>query len=178
VSSIGPSAKDVKDVTNINEKIRAKEVRLIDDDGAMLGIMATYDAMKIARERELDLVEVSPKAVPPVCRIMDYGKFKYQIAKKAAEAKKKQTIIQIKEMKLGLKIEEHDLQFKLKHLRGFLEDGNKVKLIIMFRGREVIHRDKGEQLAVKVMDALKDIGEVEQKPKFDGRNIIIIFGPK
>ncbi len=178
MSFIGSSTRDVKDVTNINEKIRAKEVRLIDEDGSMLGVMPTYDAMRIARERELDLVEVSPKALPPVARIMDYGKFKYETAKKAQEAKKKQTVIQVKEMKLGLKIEEHDLQFKIKHLRGFLEDGNKLKITIMFRGREVLHRDKGEQLAAKVIDALKDRGEVEQRPKFDGRNIIIIFGPK
>jgi translation initiation factor IF-3 len=178
VSLIGSSARDVKDVTNINEKIRVKEVRLIDEDGSMVGIVPTYDAIRMARERELDLVEVSPKAVPPVARIMDYGKFKYETAKKAAEAKKKQTIIQVKEMKLGLKIEEHDLQFKLKHLHGFLEEGNKIKLTIMFRGREVLHRDKGEQLATKVIDALKDVGDVEQRPKFDGRNIIIVLGPK
>jgi translation initiation factor IF-3 len=178
VSFIGSSTRDVKDVTNINEKIRAKEVRLIDEDGSMLGVMPTYDAMKIARERELDLVEVSPKALPPVARIMDYGKFKYETAKKAQEAKKKQTVIQVKEMKLGLKIEEHDLQFKVKHLREFLQEGNKLKITIMFRGREVLHRDKGEQLAAKVIDALKDVGEVEQRAKFDGRNIIIIFGPK
>jgi translation initiation factor IF-3 len=178
VSLIGSSAREVKDVTNINEKIRAKEVRLIDEDGSMLGIVQTYDALRMAREKELDLVEVSPKAVPPVARIMDYGKFKYETAKKAAEARKKQTVIQVKEMKLGLKIEEHDLQFKLKHLRGFLEEGDKIKLTIMFRGREVLHRDKGEQLAVKVIEALKDVGDVEQRPKFDGRNIIIVFGPK
>jgi len=168
----------VKDATNINEKIRAKEVRLIDEDGTMVGITSTYEAIKMAREKELDLVEVSPKAVPPVARIMDYGKFKYQTAKRAAEAKKKQTIIQVKEMKLGLKIEEHDLEFKLKHLRDFLSEGDKVKITIMFRGREVLHRDKGEQLAVKVIDALKDVSDVEQKPKFDGRNIIIVFAPK
>ena len=159
---IGP-ARDLKDVTNINERIRSREVRLIDEDGAMLGVMPTYDAIRIAREKELDLVEVSPKAVPPVARIMDYGKFKYQTAKRAQEAKKKQTIIQVKEMKLGLKIEEHDLQFKLKHLRDFLAEGDKIKLIIMFRGREVLHRDKGEQLATKVIDALKDVGDVEQR---------------
>jgi translation initiation factor IF-3 len=168
----------VKDVTNINEKIRAKEVRLIDEDGTMVGITSTYDAIRMAREKELDLVEVSPKAVPPVARIMDYGKFKYQTAKRAAEAKKKQTIIQVKEMKLGLKIEGHDLEFKLKHLRDFLTEGDKVKITIMFRGREVLHRDKGEQLAVKVIDALKDVSDVEQRPKFDGRNIIIVFAPK
>ncbi len=178
MSLIGSSAREVKDVANINEKIRAKEVRLIDENGAMVGIVQTYDAIKMARERELDLVEVSPKAVPPVARIMDYGKFKYETAKKAQEAKKKQTVIQVKEMKLGLKIEEHDLQFKLRQLHGFLEEGDKIKLTIMFRGREVLHRDKGEQLAVKVIEALKDVGDVEQRPKFDGRNIIIVFGPK
>ena len=110
-------------MTNINERIRAKEVRLIDEEGAMLGVVSTYEAIRMAREKELDLVEVSPKAQPPVARIMDYGKFKYQTAKRAAEAKKKQTIIQVKEMKLGLKIEEHDLQFKLKHLQGIPERG-------------------------------------------------------
>jgi translation initiation factor IF-3 len=177
VSSIGP-AREIKDATNINERIRVKEVRLIDEDGTMLGIVPTYDAIRMARERELDLVEVSPKAVPPVAKIMDYGKFKYQTAKKAQEAKKKQTVIQVKEMKLGLKIEEHDLQFKLKHLREFLEEGDKVRITVMFRGREVLHRDKGEQLATKVIDALKDVGDVEQRPKFDGRNIIIVFAPK
>jgi translation initiation factor IF-3 len=153
-------------------------VRLIDEDGTMIGITSTYEAVRMAREKDLDLVEVSPKAVPPVARIMDYGKFKYQTAKRAAEARKKQTIIQVKEMKLGLKIEEHDLEFKLKHLRDFLGEGDKVKITIMFRGREVLHRDKGEQLAAKVIDALKDVSDVEQRPKFDGRNIIIIFAPK
>jgi translation initiation factor IF-3 len=172
------TAKEVKDTVNINERIRAKEVRLIDEDGGQLGVIPTFEAIRIAREKDLDLVEVSPKAVPPVCKIMDYGKFKYQMAKRAAEAKKKQTIIQVKEMKLGLKIEEHDLQFKMKHIREFLSDGDKVKVIIMFRGREILHRNKGEQLAVKVMDILKDVGDVEQKPKFDGRNIIIVFAPK
>ena len=171
------ATKDVKDITNINERIRAREVRLIDESGGQLGVMATNEALKIAKERELDLVEVSPKATPPVCKIMDYGKYKYQIAKKAQEAKKKQATVQIKEMKLGLKIEEHDLSFKLKHLREFLEDGNKTKIIIMFRGREVLHRDKGEGLAAKVIEALKDVGQVEQKPRFDGRNIIIVFAP-
>jgi len=108
---------------------------LIDEDGTMIGITSTYEAVRMAREKDLDLVEVSPKAVPPVARIMDYGKFKYQTAKRAAEARKKQTIIQVKEMKLGLKIEEHDLEFKLKHLRDFLGEGDKVKITIMFRGR-------------------------------------------
>jgi translation initiation factor IF-3 len=168
--------KDIKNI-NINEKIKSKEVRLIDETGKQLGIVQTFDAIRMARERDLDLVEVSPKATPPVCKIMDYGKYKYQIAKKAQEAKKKQTVIQVKEMKLGLKIEEHDLGFKIRHMREFLDDGCKVKIIIMFRGREILHMDMGEKLTGKIIDALKDIGELEQKPKFDGRNIVMIFAP-
>ncbi len=169
-------AKDSKDV-NINEKIRVREVRLIAADGAQLGVVPTIDAMRMAREQELDLVEVSPNAAPPVCKIMDYGKFKYQVAKKAAEAKKKQTTIQLKEMKLGLKIEEHDLMFKVKHIRDFLEAGDKVKIIIMFKGREVLHVDMGEKMAKDIIEGLKDVGDLEQKPRFDGRNIVMVFAP-
>lgn len=169
--------KDVKDTTNINEKIRAREVRLISDDGRQLGIVPIMEAMRLAKEQELDLVEVSPKTVPPVCKIMDYGKFKYQVAKKAHDAKKKQAVIHIKEMKLGLKIEEHDLMFKMKHLKEFLKDGNKVKIIIMFRGREVLHIDMGEKLAQKIIETLKDVGQIEQKSRFDGRNIVMIIAP-
>jgi translation initiation factor IF-3 len=173
VSSI---AKDNKEV-NINEKIRVREVRLIDANGAQLGVVPTSEAMRLAREQELDLVEVSPSANPPVCKIMDYGKFKYQVAKKAQEAKKKQTVIQLKEMKLGLKIEEHDLQFKIRHIRDFLEEGDKVKIIIMFKGREVLHVNMGEKMAQKIIESLKDVGDLEQKPKFDGRNIVMVFAP-
>jgi len=173
VSSI---AKDSKDA-NINDKIRVREVRLIDAAGTQLGVVPTADALKLAREQELDLVEVSPNAAPPVCKIMDYGKYKYQAAKKLAEAKKKQTIIQLKEMKLGLKIEEHDLQFKIKHIRGFLEEGDKVKIIIMFKGREVLHVNMGEKMAQEIIESLKDVGDLEQKPKFDGRNIVMVFAP-
>ncbi len=169
--------KDVKDTININEKIRAREVRLISDEGKQLGIVPIMEAIRLAKEQELDLVEVSPKTVPPVCKIMDYGKFKYQIAKKAHDAKKKQAVIHIKEMKLGLKIEEHDLMFKMRHLREFLEDGNKVKVIIMFKGREVLHVDMGEKLAEKIIETLKDVGQVEQKSRFDGRNIVMIIAP-
>ncbi len=166
-----------KDTININEKVRAKEVRLIAEDGKQLGIVPTTEALRLAKEQELDLVEISPKTVPPVCKIMDYGKFKYQLAKKAHEAKKKQVVIQLKEMKLGLKIEEHDLLFKIKHLRGFLEDGNKIKVIIMFKGREVLHIDMGEKLAQRIIEAIKDVGTIEQKSRFDGRNIVMIFAP-
>jgi translation initiation factor IF-3 len=174
VSFIG---KDAKDTININEKVKSREVRLIDDEGKQFGVIPTFDALKLAKERGLDLVEVSPKTVPPVCKIMDYGKYKYQVAKKLQEAKKKQTVIQLKEMKLGLKIEEHDLMFKIKHVRSFLEEGCKVKIVIMFKGREVLHVNMGEKLAQKIIEAIKDVGELEQKPKFDGRNIVMVFGP-
>jgi len=123
------------------------------------------------------LVEVSPKAVPPVCKIMDYGKYKYQAAKKLQDAKKKQTVIQLKEMKLGLKIDEHDLMFKIKHIRNFLGEECKVKIIIMFKGREVFRTEMGEKLAQKIIENIKDVGELEQKPKFDGRNIVMVFAP-
>jgi translation initiation factor IF-3 len=173
VSSIGKDNKDI----NLNEKIKVREVRLIDDNGKQLGIVPTVEAIRMAKEQDLDLVEVSPKTNPPVCKIMDYGKFKYQLAKKAQEAKKKQTVIQIKEMKLGLKIQEHDLMFKIKHIREFLDDGCKVKVIVMFKGREILHKDMGEKLTQKIIEAIKDIGNLEQKPKFDGRNIIMVFAP-
>lgn len=173
MSSIGKDNKDI----NINEKIKVREVRLIDDNGKQLGIVPTVEAIRMAKEQDLDLVEVSPKTNPPVCKIMDYGKFKYQLAKKAQEAKKKQTVIQIKEIKLGLKIQEHDLMFKIKHIREFLEDGCKVKVIVMFKGREILHKDMGEKLTQKIIEAIKDIGNLEQKPKFDGRNIVMVFAP-
>jgi len=173
VSFIG---KDIKDI-NINEKIRAKEVRLIDENGKQLGIFSTSEAVRLARERDLDLVEISPKAEPPVCKIMDFGKYKYQLAKKAQEAKKKQTVIQVKEIKLGLKIEQHDLAFKINHIRDFLSEGNKVKVVIMFKGREIFHVDMGEKLAQKIIDSIKDVGNLENRQKFDGRNIVMVFAP-
>ncbi|MCX5806930.1 MAG: translation initiation factor IF-3 [Proteobacteria bacterium] len=166
----------MKDI-NINERIKAREVRLIDEAGAQLGIVLTSEALKMAREQGFDLVEVSPKTAPPVCKIMDYGKYKYQIAKKLQEAKKKQTVIQLKEMKLGLKIDEHDLMFKIKHIRDFLAEECKVKIIIMFKGREVFRTEMGEKLAQKIIEEIKDVGEIEQKPKFDGRNIVMVFAP-
>lgn len=142
-----------------------------------MGIVPTIEALRLAREQELDLVEVSPKTTPPVCKIMDYGKYKYQLAKKAAEAKKKSTVIQIKEMKLGLKIDEHDLGFKVKQIRGFLDDGCKVKIIVMFKGREMLHIDVGEKLAQRIVDSVKYVGTLDQKLRFDGRNIVMIFSP-
>ncbi|HBA53216.1 MAG TPA: translation initiation factor IF-3 [Syntrophorhabdus aromaticivorans] len=161
----------------INEQIRDKEVRLIDADGNQQGVVTLEVAINMAEEAGLDLVKIAPNAAPPVCKIMDYGKYKYQLAKKAAEAKKKSTVIQIKEMKLGLKIDEHDLGFKVKQIRGFLDDGCKVKIIVMFKGREMLHIDVGEKLAQRIVDSVKDVGTLDQKLRFDGRNIVMIFSP-
>lgn len=122
-------------------------------------------------------MEISPKANPPVCKIMDFGRYKYQLSKKAHDAKKKQAIIQVKELKLSLKIDNHDLAYKTKRMREFLEDGNKVKVTLMFRGREMLHPEVGEDMAKKIIEMVKDVGEVEQKPKFDGRNMTFVIAP-
>ncbi|WP_303722645.1 translation initiation factor IF-3 [Malonomonas rubra] len=162
---------------NINEAIKAREVRVIDDEGGQLGILDTRDALRMAEEQGLDLVEVSPQAEPPVCRIMDYGKYKYQQAKRASEAKKKQVKVEIKEVKMRPKTDEHDFNFKIKHARRFLEEGNKVKLTIMFRGRENAHPEQGMMQLEKAVDALKDVGQVESQPSKMGRFMTMMIGP-
>jgi len=150
---------------------------VIDDEGGQLGILDTVQAQQIAQERGLDLVEVSPQAEPPVCRIMDYGKYKYQQAKRASEAKKKQVKVEIKEVKMRPKTDEHDFLFKIKHARRFLEEGNKVKLTIMFRGRENAHPEQGMMQLEKAVEALKDIGQVESQPNKMGRFMTMMIGP-
>ncbi|MEJ2201050.1 MAG: translation initiation factor IF-3 [Desulfuromonadaceae bacterium] len=167
-----------KPETNINRAIRAREVRVVDDEGGQLGIMNIEEALVAAQERGLDLVEVSPNAAPPVCRIMDYGKFKYEASKKAAEAKKKAARVEIKEVKMRPKTEEHDFQFKLKHARRFLEGGNKVKVTVMFRGREVTHPEFGRHLLEKVAEQIEDIGVVETTPRMMGRFMSMVLTPK
>lgn len=162
----------------INEKIRAKEVRLIDSEGTQLGVYPLKDALTIAKEKDQDLVEVAPQSRPPVCKIMDYGKYKYQQSKKAQEAKKSQTTIQVKEVKMRPKTEEHDFQYKLRHVRRFLESGNKVKVCIIFRGRELEHKEKGIHMLNRVAEEIKDIAAIEQHPKFEGRNMAMIIAPK
>ncbi|AEF93922.1 Translation initiation factor IF-3 [Desulfotomaculum nigrificans CO-1-SRB] len=162
----------------INEEIRAREVRVIDADNNQLGIMSVRDALRIAEERQLDLVEVAPQAKPPVCRIMDFGKFKYEQSKREKEAKKKQRIIQVKEVKLRPRIEEHDYQVKVKHAERFLKDGDKVKATIMFRGREIVHTELGQNLLNKLAEDLKDLCTVERQPKLEGKNMIMILAPK
>ncbi|PLX87375.1 MAG: translation initiation factor IF-3 [Desulfuromonas sp.] len=166
-----------KQETNINEDIRAREVRVIDDEGGQLGILSIAAALAAAAEQGLDLVEVSPGAQPPVCRIMDYGKYKYQQAKRASEAKKKQVRVELKEVKMRPKTDEHDFQFKVKHARRFLEEGNKVKLTIMFRGRENAHPERGMLQLEKAVEALKDIGQVESRPNKMGRFMSMVLGP-
>jgi translation initiation factor IF-3 len=153
-------------------------VRLIDEDGSQLGITPVEEALRIAEDRGLDLVEVAPNARPPVCRIMDYGKYKYEESKKQKKAQKKQHIIQIKEIKLRPKTEEHDFQFKLRHARKFLEERNKVKFTLIFRGRELQHKDRGQRLLEKVAGEVEDIGVIENGPKLEGRNMIMIVAPR
>ncbi|NWG03827.1 MAG: translation initiation factor IF-3 [Syntrophaceae bacterium] len=168
-----PIARDVR----INREIRAKEVRVVDPEGKQLGILPVFEALRLASHYELDLVEVSPKSEPPVCRIMDYGKFKYQQSKKAHEAKKKQAVVHIKEVKMRPKTEEHDFQFKLRHIERFLKEGNKTKVTIVFRGRELAHPDLGKNMLARVTEEAKEWGKVEQTPKFEGRNFIMVLSP-
>jgi len=166
-----------KQETNINRAIRAREVRVVDDAGEQLGIMNLNDALAAAEGRGLDLVEVSPNARPPVCRIMDYGKYKYQASKRAAEAKKKAARTELKEVKMRPKTEEHDFQFKVKNARRFLEEGNKVKVTVMFRGREVTHPEFGRRLMAKVAEEVKDLGQVESMPNMAGRFMTMVLAP-
>jgi translation initiation factor IF-3 len=154
------------------------EVRVILDDGTQLGVMPTYEALRTAEERGLDLVEVSPKAVPPVCRIMDYGKFKFEQAKKTRQAKKHASVIEIKEIKFRPKTDDHDLDFKMRHIRRFLEEGNKVRLVIAFRGREIVHPETGKAMLDFVIKSLSDIVHVEQIPMMDGKRMVMTVSPK
>ncbi|AQS58962.1 translation initiation factor IF-3 [Desulforamulus ferrireducens] len=162
----------------INEEIRAREVRVVDADNNQLGIMSVKDALRIAEERQLDLVEVAPLAKPPVCRIMDFGKFKYEQSKRDKEAKKKQRIIQVKEVKLRPRIEDHDYEVKAKNAERFLKDGDKVKVTIMFRGREIVHTELGKKLLERLANDMKDISTVERQAKLEGKNMIMILAPK
>ena len=171
---MGPISKGIR----VNDRIRIKEVRVISPDGTQLGIMPIEQALQTAYSQNLDLVEVAPEARPPVCRIMDYGKYRYEQSKKAREARKKQTIIELKEIKLRPKTEEHDFQFKARHAERFLKEGNKAKITMMFRGREMIRMDRGKALLDRFVETLKDVAVVEQAPKIEGRNMTLILAPK
>jgi translation initiation factor IF-3 len=163
---------------SINWDIRAPEVRVIDPEGKQLGILAVKEAIRIAEERGLDLVEVAPNSQPPVCRIMNYGKYKYQQSKRTQEARKHQTVIRIKEVKVRPRTEEHDFQFKLRHVKRFLDEGNKVKISILFRGREIAHPEFGKELLNRFIEAVKDVMVIEQSPRLEGRNMVMILAPK
>lgn len=162
----------------INEEIRAREVRVIGSDGEQLGIMSGREAQQLAYEKHLDLVEIAPTAKPPVCRIMDYGKYRYEQQKREKESRKKQKTFDIKEVKLRPGIEEHDFNVKFKNAVRFLEDGDKVKVTIMFRGRELSYPELGEVLLNKMAAQLKEMAVVERQPKLEGKNMIMIVAPK
>ncbi|RLJ70008.1 translation initiation factor 3 (bIF-3) [Hydrogenivirga caldilitoris] len=164
----------------INRQIRAKEVRLIDETGKQVGIVPVDEALKLAEEKGLDLVEIAPQAKPPVCKIMDYGKFRYELKKKEREARKKQREhqVEVKDIRMKVMIDEHDLKVKLKYMREFLEDGDKVRVRIRFRGRENIHPELGDKLFNRIVEELQDVGEVEVKPKKEGPFLVFTLAPK
>jgi translation initiation factor IF-3 len=154
------------------------EVRVVSDDGEQLGVMETREAIRIARERGMDLVEVAANAEPPVCRITDFGKFQYEAKKKANEAKKKQVVITVKEIKFRPGTDDHDYDYRMKHARDWLNDGDKVKATIWFRGREMAHRELGSRILAKLEADLLDVGEVESRPRMEGNQMFIILAPK
>jgi translation initiation factor IF-3 len=162
----------------VNDRIRVPEVRVIGPEGEMLGIMQTRDAFLYARERELDLVEVNPKAHPPVCKVMDFGKYKYEEKKKQAEARKRQTIVELKEIKIRPKTDDHDMEFKLKHIRRFLEEGDKVKITCRFRGREITHPETAQKQLDYIAERIQDIGSVETTARMEGRTMTLVLAPK
>ncbi|HEV2882875.1 MAG TPA: translation initiation factor IF-3 [Pyrinomonadaceae bacterium] len=162
----------------MNDRIRVPEVRVIGDDGEQLGILNTRDAIRMARDKGLDLVEVAATADPPVCRIIDFGKFQYENSKKQKEAKKKQVTITVKEVKFRPGTDDHDYNFKMKHARDWLTDGDKVKATIFFRGREITHRELGAELLQRLEKDLAEFGEVESRPRMEGNQMFFIFTPK
>lgn len=167
-----------RNLPQINENIRFPKIRVIDTDGGQLGIMLPSDALRLAEEKELDLVLVSDKADPPVCRIMDYGKFKFEQEKKVREAKRKQHTADVKEVKMRYKIEEHDYQVRIAQAERFLKAGDKVKATIMFRGREIQHSNLAEDLLKRMATDLQEVGEVQQAPKKEGRSMMMLLSPK
>ncbi len=167
-----------QDSVRRNEMIRAREVRVIGAEGEQLGILDRNDAIAAAKEVGLDLVEVAATADPPVCRIMDYGKFKYEQQKKKQEAKKRQTVVQIKEIKVRPKTDDHDYETKVRHIRRFLEAGDRCKVTVFFRGREIVHKDRGLAILERIVTDLQDIAKVDQEPRSEGRTLQMLLIPK
>ncbi len=166
-----------RDLTRINDRIRVPEVRLIDDEGQQVGVMKTADALRFAQERDLDLVEVAPEARPPVCRVLDYSKYKYEQAQKQKQARKHQQQITVREIKFRPKIAEHDYDTKKHHVERFLRHKDKVKITIMFRGREVTHPERGTAILDRLAEELSELGVVEQRPMQEGRNMTMLMAP-
>ncbi len=161
----------------VNREIRAPQIRVIDDEGAMLGVMTVPEALRIAEDRGLDLLEIAPTATPPTCKIMDYGKWKYENKKKAAVARKKQVIVTIKEIQMRPRTDIHDFETKMKHARRFLLEGDKVKISLRFMGRELAHQEVGHELIARCIEYIKDISLVESNPKMEGKSMFLILGP-
>ena len=168
----------VRELPNINDRISYPNLRVVDADGSQLGVITRERALEVARERELDLVLVSEKADPPVCRVMDYGKYKFEQEKRAREARKKQHNVEVKEVKMRYKIDEHDYQVRVSQATRFLKAGDKVKATITFRGREIQHTDLAHTLLKRLADDLKELGEVQQPPKKEGRNMMMLMAPR
>jgi translation initiation factor IF-3 len=169
------ATKDAK--FRINDEIQAKEVRVITDDGEQFGVLSLADAIKKAEEMSVDLVELSPDASPPVCKLIDYGKFLYQKEKKDKEARKKQKIVELKEMKFRPKIDDHDFDYRIKQIREFLDEGDKVKITIRFRGRELVHAQLGFDLIEKIVAQFQDLALPEKKAKLEGKSITLVLAP-
>jgi translation initiation factor IF-3 len=167
-----------KDGPKVNEAISAREMQVIDDSGENLGAMTKRDALARAAELNLDLVEISPNTVPPVCKIMDFGKYKYQAQKKANDARKKQKIIEVKEIRMRPNIDTHDYEVKMRSILRFFEEGDKVKVLMRFRGREMAHQDIGMQLLLKVRRETEPIAKVEMEPRLEGRQMVMVLSPK
>lgn len=161
----------------VNREIRAQQVRVIDDDGTMLGVHSVPEALRLAQDRGLDLIEIAPTASPPTCKIMDYGKYKYENKKKASAARKKQVIVTVKELQLRPRTDSHDLETKLKHARRFILEGDKVKVNLRFMGREIAFQDMGLQLLKKVIEGLSDVAAVEVAPKLEGKQMFLLMIP-
>ena len=177
-STINLEVLYIKQELPINGQIRAREVQLIDENGEKKGVMPLNDALDIAYDKKLDLVLVAPNAQPPVCKIMNYGKYKFEQAKREKEAKKKQKVFEVKEIRITPNIEQHDFEFKVKNARKFIEDGNKVKITVRFRGRELNYVKLGENNLNKFIDALSDVASPEKKPILEGKNMFIILAKK
>ncbi|WP_376957331.1 translation initiation factor IF-3 [Azospirillum sp. A26] len=178
IARIPSEAAPTRDGPRVNREISARSVRLVGADGEMIGVVSLRDALLAAEDAGLDLVEIAPQAEPPVCKILDYGRFKYEAQKKANEARKKQKIIEVKEIKLRPNIDDNDYDVKMRSARRFLEEGDKVKVTLRFRGREMAHQDLGMNVLVRVRDELEALAKVEQMPKLEGRQMVMVLAPR